>query len=138
MTGSIILDQKIRNTGRNNAVRLTISENTTTRSGIITDSRAAVLLRRKNVVDRFAATVKIKAKAHFLYNAIKGLRDISGFSPGNDPVIFVPGQLYLRQTTMAGPLETKLDVEVDEKNLNAARLDDLLGVLGTTVVSVSI
>ncbi|KAI1414084.1 hypothetical protein F5Y13DRAFT_159697 [Hypoxylon sp. FL1857] len=138
LTGSIILDTNIRKSGKSNAVRMTISENTTTRSGIVTDFRAAVLLRRKNDVDHFLATVKIKAKANFLYNAIKGLRDISGLSPGNDPVKFVPGQQYLRQATLAGFLEAKLMEDIDENNLNAARLDGLAGVLGTTVISTSI
>ena len=137
LTGSIILDTSIRESGRNNAVRLSISEKTTVRSGIVTEFRAAVLLRRKNDNDRFVANVKVKAKAHFLYNAIRGLRYISGFSPGNDPVTFVPGQQYLRPVTGAGLLDKSLAENVDRESLNAEKLDGLAGVLGTTVISTS-
>lgn len=138
LTGSIVLDTAVRQAGKNNAVRLTITENQTARTGIVTDFRAAVLLRRKNDADAFLATVKVKAKAHFLYNTIRRLRDISGFSPADDPVKFVPGQQYLRPATMARSVETRLAEEVDDKNLNATRLDNLAGVLGTTVVSTSV
>lgn len=137
LTGSIVLDTSIREYGPNNAVRLTINENASVESGLVTDFRAAVLLTRKNDKDRFRATVKIKAKGNFLYNAIRGLRDISGLSPPNDPVKFKPRVQYLRPATLAGFLEEKLAEEIDENNLNAAKLDGLAGVLSTTVLTVS-
>lgn len=52
-----------------NAVRLIISKNRITTFNIITDFKAMVLLKRKNDNNMFLATVKIKAKANFLYNA---------------------------------------------------------------------
>lgn len=138
LTGSIILNTSVRKFGRNNAVRLTIGENTTTKSGIVTDVRAAVLLRRGNDADHFLANVKITAKANFLYNAVKGVRNVSGFSPANDPVEFKPGEQYLRPATLSRYLEAKLAEEIDEDNLNCARLDDLAGVLGTTAIATCI
>jgi hypothetical protein len=138
LTGSIILDTSIRESGKNNAVRLTINEDTTATSGLVTDFRAAVLLRRKNDTDNFLGTVKIKAEANILYNAIRGLRDISGFSPGNDPVKFKPSQQYLREATLSRFLKDKLAEHIDDENLNTAKLDGLAGVLGTTALATSI
>ncbi|KAK1480505.1 hypothetical protein CTAM01_14345 [Colletotrichum tamarilloi] len=136
LTGSIILDMSVRDYGPNNAVRLTIRENKTAASGIVIDFRAALLLRRQNY-DSFLGTVKLEAKAHFSYNALKGLRDILGLSPANDPVIFKPGVQYLRPPTQAAFLETKLAKEIDDANLNADALEGLAGVLGTTVLAIS-
>jgi hypothetical protein len=138
LTGSIMLDMSVRDYGPNNAVRLTINENATATSGLVTDLRAAVLLRRKNDTDRFLAFVKIKAKGNFFYNTVRGLRDLSGNSPPNDPVIFKPGVQYLRPATLARFMEIKLAEKIDDKDLNAARLDDLAGVLATTVLGTSV
>ncbi|SPN98680.1 uncharacterized protein DNG_01724 [Cephalotrichum gorgonifer] len=138
MTGSIVLDTNVRKFGKNNGVRLTIAENSLARSGLVTDLRAAVLLRRQSVADNFLATVRIEAKAHFFYNAVKELRKLSPFGrrPA-DPVKFVPGVQYLRPPTLAGFLEAKLAEKIDEKELNAAKLDSLAGALGTTVLATS-
>lgn len=138
LTGSITLDMDVREYGPNNAVRLTINENTTATSGIVTDFRAAVLLRRKNDKDRFLAFVKIKAKGNFSYNSVRGLRDLSGNSPPNDAVIFQPGMQYLRPATLARFMESKLAEEIDEKNLTTTRLEDVTDVLTTTVLGTSI
>jgi hypothetical protein len=138
LTGSIILDTDIREFGPNNAVRLTINEDTAATSGLVTDFRAAVLLKRKNETGFFLGTVKIKAKAHFAYNAIRGIRDIAAFRPRDDPVKFKPGEQYVRPATLAGFLEAKLAEKVDEKNLNTTHLDSLAGVLGTTVLATTI
>lgn len=132
LTGSIILDMAIRDYGEDNAVYLTIHEDTAAAAGLITDFRVAVLLRRRND-DQFSATVKLQAKAHFFYNAIKGLRNISGFSPVNDPVIFQPGIQYVRP---AGFLKDELRREVDERNLTEANLEGFAGVLGTAILLV--
>jgi len=137
LTGSIVLDTSVREFGRNNAVRLTISENSTAGYGVVTDFRAAVLVKRKNDVDRFVSTVKMKASANFAYNAIRGLRDVVGMSPANDPVIFKPGVQYIRKSTLSSLLEEKLAEDIDENNLNATKLEDVAGVLGTTVLAVS-
>ncbi|KAJ3547132.1 hypothetical protein NM208_g1667 [Fusarium decemcellulare] len=147
LKGSIILDTKVREYGANNAIRLTINENTTAATGLVTDLRAVVLLRRprkEQVVttnpddDCFIGTVKMTAKGHFAYNAIRGLRDLSGFAPANDPVKFKPGVQYLRPPTLSRFLETRLAVDIDENNLNTAELDDLVGVLSTTVLATSL
>ncbi|KAL8395726.1 hypothetical protein RB595_003270 [Gaeumannomyces hyphopodioides] len=137
LTGSIVLETSIRKYGKNNGFCLTLSEDTKAASGLVTDLRAAVLLRRANDTDRFTATVKIKAKAHFLHNAIKGVRDVSGRSPQNDPVIFKPSVQYLRPSSLGGLLEEKLWAEIDENNLNAKELDVFSGVLSSTALAMS-
>ena len=126
LTGSIILDMTIRDYGPRNAVRLTIKENATASSGLVTDCKVAVLLRRNNDTDRFQAFVKIKAKGDFLYDSVRGLRDLSGNSPANDPVTFKPGIQYQRPGTWA---ET-----VEEKKLNTEQLDSQVGGLVATVL----
>lgn len=137
LTGSIILDTAVRKQGLSNAIRLTVSENTAAASGIVTDIRAAVLLRRKNDIDYFLATVKMKAKAHFFYNAVSGIRNVSGLLPANDPIKFKPGEQYLRPATLSSHLEAKLAATIDESNLSCAKLDGLAGVLGTTALATS-
>ncbi|QYT04589.1 hypothetical protein H0G86_011491 [Trichoderma simmonsii] len=132
LTGSTMLNMAIRDYGGDNAAYLTIREDSAAASGIITDFRVAVLLRRQNQTDRFSATVSLKAKAHFFYNAIRVLRDISGFSPANDPVVFQPGVQYLRVSNF---LNDELADGVDERNLTQTKLEGLAGVLGTTVLS---
>ena len=138
LTGSIVLDTSVRQFGPNNAVRLTINENSTATSGLVTEFRAAVLLRRKNDRDRFLAFVKLQAKANFCYNSIRMLRDLSGKSPPNDPVIFKPGVQYSRPTTSTRFMESRLSENIDDGNLIAARLDDLAGVLATTILATSV
>jgi hypothetical protein len=138
LTGSIILDTKIRDFGANNAIRLTLNENKAAGSGLVTDFRAAVLLKRINDTDIFLGAVTMKAKANFLYDAIRGLRDVTGFSPPNDPVRFKPGFQYLRPPTLARFMENKLAEEVERDNLNATKLDELAGVLGTTVLTATV
>ncbi|KAG5745485.1 hypothetical protein H9Q70_011828 [Fusarium xylarioides] len=145
LKGSIFLDTKVRDYGKNNAIKLTLNENTTAGSGLVTDFRAVVLLRRPQRPkieaveddDCFLGTVKMTAKAHFGYNTIRGLRDLSGFAPKNDPVKFQPGVQWLREPTLDHILEKRLAVPIDEGSLNAARLDELVGVLGTTVIATS-
>lgn len=135
LTGSIVLDTNVRYSGPKNAVRLTITENRAAGSGVVTDFRAAVLLTRKNDDDIFVATVKMKAKGNFSYNFFRGIRDLSGLSPPNDPVRFQPGVQYLRPPTLGDAMEAKLAEEVDANKLNAAKLDGLAGVLATTVLT---
>lgn len=137
LTGSIVLDTSIRRYGRNNGIRLTLAEDTKAGSGLVTDLRAAVLLRRANDTDRFTATVRINAKAHFAYNVIRGVRDISGLSPRTGPVIFQPGVQYLRPPSLGDFLEEKLQGKIDSENLNAKGLDGFAGVLGSTAIATS-
>ena len=136
LTGSIVLDTDVRSVGANNAVRLTISENHTTGSGIVTDFRVAVLLTRKKDDDIFLATVRMTAKGNFSYNFFRGIRDLSGFSPPNDPVRFKPGQQYLRPPTLGDVMEAKLAEKIEEDKLDAAKLDGLAGILATTVLAI--
>ena len=138
LTGSVMLDMSVRNHGPNNAVRVTIKENATAASGIMTDFRAAVLLRRKNDTDKFRTFVKTKAKGNFIYDTVRGLRDLSGDSPPKDPVIFKPDVQYLRPATLARYMESQLPENVDEGNLSAARLDDLGNVFATTVLGTAV
>ncbi|KAI3006438.1 hypothetical protein M752DRAFT_274756 [Aspergillus phoenicis ATCC 13157] len=136
LTGSIFLDPTVRHTGRSNAARLTISENNAAASGIVTDFRVSVLLKRRNDHDTFMASVKLKAKADFRYNLFRGIRRISGFSPPNGPVRFKPGVQYLRPPTLGDEMEARLAEAIEANKLNAARLDKLAGILSTTVLAV--
>ncbi|KAI1129290.1 hypothetical protein F5Y10DRAFT_238614 [Nemania abortiva] len=136
LTGSICLDMEVRKFGRDNAICLTMAENATTCSGLVTDIYAAVLLRRKDD-SNFLATLQIKPKAYFTYNVIRELRQLTPFRPGNHPVKFVPGVKFLRSETSTGFLEAKLREEIDQQNLNAIKLDSLAGVLGTTALVVA-
>ncbi|KAL4893637.1 hypothetical protein BDV59DRAFT_207734 [Aspergillus ambiguus] len=130
LTGSKMLDMDIREHGPDNAVRLTIKENPSSTPGVVTDMAAAVLLRRKNDDDRFAASVKIRAKGNFAYNTVRGLRNLLGTTPPNDPVIFQPGLQYLRPLTRG-----KLAEPICEEALNDVALDELAGALPVTILS---
>jgi hypothetical protein len=138
ITGSIIFDPSLRDYGPNNAVRLTIRKNTAAESGVVTDLRAVVLLKRKNDCDRFTANVNVQAKAHFLYNAIRGVRDIMGMIPSADPVVFKPGTQYLRTSTGLSFPDDHLHDDIDENDLDAAHVGHLAGVLASTVLTTSI
>ncbi|KAK6354157.1 hypothetical protein TWF730_008570 [Orbilia blumenaviensis] len=131
VVGSIVLDTRARNYGPNNAVRLTLGEDSAGKTGVITDLRVPVLLIR-NSDDRFTASVKVTATGNFLQNAIVGLRNLIGQSPPNDPVIFKPGLQYLRPPTLSADLERNLAAEVDEHNLSETQLDKFGGALGST------
>ncbi|KAL7935470.1 hypothetical protein V8C35DRAFT_299549 [Trichoderma chlorosporum] len=128
MTGSIILDMGVRKYGENNAIRITVTEDPVAATGLVTDFRTAVLLKRNSDSDKFQARVNIKAKAHFFYNAVRGMRDISGFSPANDPITFQPGVQYLRLAS--------LNEEIDENNLKKAKLAGVVGMEETALVPI--
>ncbi|KAF5613087.1 uncharacterized protein FTJAE_13966 [Fusarium tjaetaba] len=136
LTGSVLLDTDVRDWGPPNTVRLTLHEDETAGSGIVTDLRAAVLLIRQNDNYKFTAKVTIDAKADFNYNFAKGVRDLIGLSPANDLVLFNPGtKEWRRRRGLARYLEDKLAEDVDVQNLNSKSLDELAGVLGTTVLA---
>ncbi|UKZ77697.1 hypothetical protein TrVFT333_005421 [Trichoderma virens FT-333] len=136
LTGSIILDTNIREYGPNNAVRITLKENSTTASGLITDFRAAILLRRTSDSEIFVGTVKVKAKANFLYNSIRGIRDLMGLSQAkDDPIRFQPGRQFVRPGTSSRLGGEGLAENIDEENLSKAQLGDFGGILNTTVLS---
>ncbi|KAK6499514.1 hypothetical protein TWF506_004144 [Arthrobotrys conoides] len=130
--GSITLDMKVRNYGLNNAVRITLEEDGTNKTGVITDLRVPVLLSRKNDDDRFTACVRVTATGNFFQNSIKGLRNLTGQTPANDPVIFKPGLQYLRPPTLSADLERNLAAEVDEQNLGEVNLENFGAALGST------
>ncbi|KAK6542309.1 hypothetical protein TWF694_006269 [Orbilia ellipsospora] len=134
VVGSIILDKEVRNYGPKNAVRLTLEENRANKTGVITDLRAAVLLRRHHD-DIFEGFVKVKATGSFSYNTFRGLRDLVRMNPDNDPVRFQPNKQYLRQASLSDPIEMRLAADIDDQNLSKVRLGELGAVLGTTVVT---
>lgn len=127
LTGS--MDLQGREFGSDNAIRVTVQENPATTSGLVTDLRAAVLLRRDNDKDLFVGSVDVSAKGHFSYNIIRGLRDISGGTPPKDPVVFKPGKQYMRPNVRG-----KLAEKIDESNLGSVKLEDLTGALSTTLI----
>jgi hypothetical protein len=137
LTGSVMLDMSVRDSGPPNAVILTLSENETVNSGLVSDFRAAVLLFRQSDADQFTAKVKINATADFRYNLVKGMREIIGQSPANDPIHFMPSpeHQYTRTATLGPYLEDKLAEQVDESNLSASVLPRLAGVLGATTLA---
>ncbi|KAI5854998.1 hypothetical protein GGS23DRAFT_619711 [Durotheca rogersii] len=139
MTGSIILDTAVRQSGDNNAIRLAITENEKERSGLVTDLRVAVLLERKNDTDRFTASIRVNARADLLYNAIHRMRALLGRAPPNDAVIFQPGlPPYLRPPTLTPSMEAKLAVHVDAANLNPETLNELGSAVATTVLTTTV
>ncbi|KAH6636433.1 hypothetical protein F5144DRAFT_567462 [Chaetomium tenue] len=135
LTGSIILDTTRRDWGDNNAMTLTLCEDEKAESSIVTDLRAAVLLERQNDTDIFTAKVDMKAKGHFAYDILRGIRNLSRFSPANDPVRFKPGVQYIRRRTLHPAFEAKLGVEIDEQKLSVDHLEKVAGVLGSTVLA---
>ncbi|KAI1464373.1 uncharacterized protein F4812DRAFT_209510 [Daldinia caldariorum] len=135
LTGSIILDTTHREWGNNNAVTLTLCEDDKAKTSIVTDLRAAVLLERQNDADIFTAKVDMKAKGDFAYNVFSGIRNLSRFSPANDPVRFKPGVQYIRRRTLHPAFETKLNIEIDKERMSVDQLEKVAGVLGSTVLS---
>ncbi|KAK0721197.1 hypothetical protein B0T21DRAFT_373122 [Apiosordaria backusii] len=135
MTGSIILDTTVRPHGTNNAFCLTLEEDKTSGSSIVTEFRAAVLLERKTD-DVFLGAVKMDAKANFSYNFFKGLRDVAGLAPPNDPVRFQAGVQYLRPPTGHDPVyQARLSLPVEASELSADKLAEVAGILGRTVLA---
>ncbi|EPS42029.1 hypothetical protein H072_4033 [Dactylellina haptotyla CBS 200.50] len=134
ITGSIILDLKVRNYGPKNAVRLTLTEDESNKTGVVTDLRVPVLVLRKGAdTDRFGVFVKITATGNFLQNTAWGLRNLC-HAPANDPVWMKPGLDYLRAPTLASALEEKLAAEVEKDALGKllSNLEDFGAALGTT------
>jgi hypothetical protein len=94
LVGSTFLDMTVRKAGKDNAILLSLYEDESANSGIISDLRTAVLLRRNSDADKFLAFISIKATADFKYNFLKGIRDLTGNTPPNKPVVFEPGVQY--------------------------------------------
>lgn len=74
------------------------------------------------------------------YNLVKGLRDVAGRAPANDPLLFKPREApqYIRPPTLARFLEDKVAEAVDAENLNSKELDTLVRVLGSTAISITL
>lgn len=106
-----------RDYGPPNTVRWVLMENVTQKSGIPTKLRVAVLLKRKSFVDRFVATIRVKADLDII-SAFQGL---FGRSPRDDPVMFDPSQ---------PPTSHGFDLE----NLKDCDLMQLCEVLSTTML----
>jgi hypothetical protein len=104
-----------RNWGQQNAVRFHLFENTTQKTGIASELRTAVLLKRLNDTNRFKADVTIKATADIGYGFQTLVRKFMGRSPEVDPVTFNP-QLE----------PTRKDINVDQlSNLNLKDLGEI-------------
>ncbi|KAK0667486.1 hypothetical protein QBC41DRAFT_395920 [Cercophora samala] len=138
LTGSIVLDFDVRESGPKNAVRLTLSEDEVAASGLVTDLRVAVLLHRQNDDDIFTASVKIKGRGNFLYNRFRGIRDFCHFAPANDPVRFKPGVQYIRPPTLHPTMEASLAADIDKNELRAEQLQRIAGAWGSTAISLHI
>ncbi|KAL8738810.1 MAG: hypothetical protein Q9181_000452 [Wetmoreana brouardii] len=86
VTGSI--DLKGRNWGESNCASWTLLENKTTKTGVPTSMRTAVLLKRKDE-SPFQCVVKIDAKVDFK-SSVERLFGGKGREPKDDPVLFDP------------------------------------------------
>ncbi len=86
VTGSI--DLKGRNWGKSNCASWTLLENKTTKTGVPTSMRTAVLLKRKDE-SPFQCVVKIDAKVDFK-SSVERLFGGKGREPKDDPVLFDP------------------------------------------------
>jgi hypothetical protein len=83
-----------RGKGGHNAAEWSLLENSSTRSGIPTFFRAAVLLLRPDFAEgrRFTAMVTIKAKVDLLTSIEEGVKRVLGKINKVDPIIFDPEQ----------------------------------------------
>lgn len=111
-----------RDWGTRNVVRLLLDENRDQKKGIVSSLSAAILLRRKTQDDYFIAKIEVQAQADMKYAAASKLRDLSGKTPVNDPVIFDPKC----QPTIAVN---------DASNLAMEDLAFISNIISTTVVS---
>ncbi|KAK6501367.1 hypothetical protein TWF481_009209 [Arthrobotrys musiformis] len=117
--GAICLDMETRNFGPDNSIQLWLRENKAEQSGVANHVRAVVLLKRKNMIDHFTASVKVDVSADVLYNTKRTMRKLLGGTGGNDPVVFKPGVQYLRPSIELDPEAGYLAAEIDKDNLGA-------------------
>ncbi|KAI1735035.1 hypothetical protein F4680DRAFT_453430 [Xylaria scruposa] len=78
-----------RNYGKRNSIRVNLFENSTQKSGIVTELQTAILLNRRSD-DRFLAYVMVDATADFTYAAKRAMGRILQTSIFNDPIVFDP------------------------------------------------
>lgn len=78
-----------RNNGSKNLARWSLLENPSTRDGIATFLRSAILIRRDSY-DYFTARIKVEAGVGIRYGLRSALQSLLGKTPKDDPVIFDP------------------------------------------------
>ncbi|KAI0112577.1 hypothetical protein GGR51DRAFT_507579 [Nemania sp. FL0031] len=78
-----------RNCGKKNAVRLSIFEDETQESGVVTELRSVILLHR-STDERFLAYITVDATANLKYTVEKIKQRVLRTSPVVDPVVFDP------------------------------------------------
>ncbi|PKX89476.1 uncharacterized protein P174DRAFT_507741 [Aspergillus novofumigatus IBT 16806] len=104
-----------------NVVRITLEENGDQKEGIIPSISTAILLKRKAADACFTAQVEVQAQADIRYATAMRIRDLSGNSPVNDPVVFDPNC----QPTMAVK---------DASHLEGEKLESFVTATSTTVL----
>lgn len=111
-----------RDWGAKNVVRLVLDENRDQKKGIVSGLSAAILLKRSRPGCRFIAIIDVKAQADLKYATAWRIRDLSGKTPVNDPVVF--------------DVSCKPTITVkDTSNLAAEDLSSLAHIVSTTVIS---
>jgi len=106
LVGATVCDKYGREIGAN----WTLHENATTRKGVPSFLRTAILLKRKRD-EKFQCTVRIDVEADWMteLTPFTGLKDI------DDPVLFDP----------ALPPTNKLGEKYDDENLSSTKLEDI-------------
>ncbi|KAF4210304.1 hypothetical protein CNMCM6805_009612 [Aspergillus fumigatiaffinis] len=110
-----------RDWGKQNVVRIILEENGDQKEGIIPSISTAILLKRKAADACFTAQVEVQAQSDIRYATAMRIRDLSGNSPVNDPVVFDPNC----QPTMAVK---------DASNLEGEKLESFVTAISTTVL----
>jgi len=113
-----------RNYGKPNAVSLRLYD-IEHGSGVVSELRTAILLRRHDAYSKFLAHVEVNAKVDWMFT----LRKILGSSPLIDPVIFDPSVKSFNPR--ASPI---YDIPILENELNIEMLRPLGNVLSTTTI----
>lgn len=115
--------------GRKNAAEWALEENTSTKDGIPTFMRAAVLLHRSGLAKgrKFTAVITINAKVDAITTIEEGILNLFGRRkvPADDAVVFDPDR-------KDGPASL---FKVDPKNLKGQNLEDISIVLSRNILS---
>jgi hypothetical protein len=123
---ALVARKRVRGRGKGgqNAAEWSLLENSSTRSGIPTFFRAAVLLLRPDFAEgrRFTAMVTIKAKVDLLTSIEEGVKRVLGKISKVDPIIFDPEQKDPPATTF------------DRTNLGGQALSEISLVLSKNIL----
>ncbi|KAJ5693000.1 hypothetical protein N7462_002423 [Penicillium macrosclerotiorum] len=112
-----------RDWGARNVVRLILDENRGQEGGIVSTLSTAILVKRKYATQRFIAQIEVTAQADMKYATASKIRELSGKTPLNDPVVFDP------------KCEPTIAAVEDASNLAAESLESLASIISTTVLS---